>query len=1047
MSRIAFVAVIIVGLLSSISFSSSYSGGTGTTGDPYQIADTNDLLALGADSGNYDKCFILTADINLQGYYFNVAVIAPDANNANNVFDGNAFTGTFDGNGHKITNLHGGDRNSLIYCNSFIGLFGCIGSNGSVKNLGIENCDVNDYSCIGGLAGENDGNISNCYVTGTVSGYAVDPPRFINRSSYNVGGLVGYNHNGSISNCSTSILMPWDRSASFVGGLVGSSDGGSISNCYSTGSVGCSGDDAGGLVGWNSSGSISYCCSTNLVGSFLSCSGGLVGRNDSGSISHCRSTGSVGGGPGAAGGLVGTNGSGSISDCCSTGDVSSAEFSAGGLVGGNASGNISNCYSTGAVSSGVDFAGGLIGSNGSGNISNCYSTSPVSSGVGYVGGLVGENESGDISDCYSTGAVLSGHGPYVGGLVGYNVSGNISNCYSRDHVSHGGYGIGGLIGYNASGSISDCCSTGAVSDSLERVGGLVGWNDTGNISNCYSTGAISGSSDSNYVSNYMGGLVGENDGNISDCYSMGAVIGSSDSNYVSNYIGGLVGENDGSISDCYSTGEVNGSDIVGGLVGENSGGIIDCYSTGEVNGSDVVGGLVGYNSGGISNCYSTGVVSGSYSVGGLVGEKSNGISNCDSTGVSILCSFWDIQTSGQTTSAGGEGKTTAEMRNINTFLNASWDFVNIWQMPGDNNYLILSFFAEPNVTAIYPKPGNGGIAALYIGEAPDVNLTWRPGIFAAKVNGHDVYFGTDYSGVANATTSSSQYKGRQSATIYLASGLEAGATYYWRIDEVNDACEPYLWKGSVWSFTTGLFIDDFERYSDTNDMSANWTTGYSVDCGSTPAGILSFVHDSAGKHANYYYDNNSISGGQPFSEARYTYGSNGVDWTGGNLPVAQRPKVLSLSYERKLGQAGNSADPDYDRMYVAIEDTAGNFNMLLNPDPDAQTHPCWQDWKIPLADLNSPNVNLKAIKYFYIGFGKRCNNDYIPGGDGNVMFDNIRLEQCGLSADFTGDCFVNFNDFAIMGEEWHRCGGQADLNHDCFVDLMDLAILADEWLK
>ena len=64
------------------------------------------------------------------------------------------------------------------------------------------------------------------------------------------------------------------------------------------------------------------------------------------------------------------------------------------------------------------------------------------------------------------------------------------------------------------------------------------------------------------------------------------------------------------------------------------------------------------------------------------------------------------------------------------------------------------------------------------------------------------------------------------------------------------------------------------------------------------------------------------------------------------------------------------------------------------------------------------------------------------------MFDNIRLEPLMRDyADFTGDCFVNFNDFAVMGAEWHSCGSQADLNHDCFVDLMDFAVLADEWLK
>ena len=818
MSRMIFVSIIVVGLLSSISF--GYCGsGTGTPSNPYQICSAGDLLAMAADTGNYDKCFILMADIDLGEHDFNTAVIAHDIDPTNyNIFDGNAFTGTFDGNNHKISNL---TINSISGNPFFIGLFGCIGSNGRVKNLGIEKYDdANGSFYLGGLAGENDGNICNCYATGSVNN---DSYHF----SWIVGGLVGYNHNGNISNCyATDMGGFWNRVGN-VGGLVGHSDGGSISNCHATISVIALGDV-----------------------------GGLIADNDSSSITYCYSAGNVSNGPGVAGGLVGYNDSGSINNCSSTCDVTCGKNGAGGLVGGNGSGSINNCYSTGAVIGNTEDTGGLVGSNYSGSISNCYSTSPISGSI-----------------------------EWTGGLVGWNGSGNISNCYSTSTIS--GYGC--------------WC-----------VGGLVGGNESGDISNCYSTGLVSGFPDS-------------------------------------NYIGGLVGKNDGSISDCYSTGVVdaNDSNNLGGLVGFNSGGISNCYSTGDVgvpNDSNV-GGLVGYNSGGISDCYSTGKVSGSCPVGGLVGYKTDGISNCDSTGVSVVGSFWDINTSGQTTSAGGEGKTTAQMQNIDTFLNAGWDFIHYWKM---NGYPIL-----------------------------------------------------------------------------------------------------LVRRGSVF---TGL-IDDFDSYSDTNSMLNKWKTSYGACEGYDGGAVLSLVDDGAERRMRYTY-RNAGEADMRFSEARYECGPNGVDWTGGNLPAAQRPIALALSYERELGQGSNSADPTYNRMYVAIEDTAGNFNMLLNPDPSAQTHPCWQDWKIPLADLNHPgtpaDVNLKAVRYFYIGFGERCLWSVPPDinvGDGNVMFDNIRLEQCGLSADFTGDCSVNFNDFAVMGEEWHNCGGQADLNNDCIVDLMDLAILADEWLK
>jgi hypothetical protein len=89
---------------------------------------------------------------------------------------------------------------------------------------------------------------------------------------------------------------------------------------------------------------------------------------------------------------------------------------------------------------------------------------------------------------------------------------------------------------------------------------------------------------------------------------------------------------------------------------------------------------------------------------------------------------------------------------------------------------------------------------------PDVVLKWMPGEFAADVNGHQVYFGTDFNDVNDANKSSPEYKGAQSvdANYYDPLGpdlLEWNTTYYWRIDEVNDACDPNGWRGRIWTFT------------------------------------------------------------------------------------------------------------------------------------------------------------------------------------------------------------------------------------------------------
>ena len=142
------------------------------------------------------------------------------------------------------------------------------------------------------------------------------------------------------------------------------------------------------------------------------------------------------------------------------------------------------------------------------------------------------------------------------------------------------------------------------------------------------------------------------------------------------FVGGLVGDNFyGVVTNSHFTGSVNGNHIVGGLVGENSYGTVsNSYSTGRVTGNSVVGGLVGSNyQATVSNSYSTGSISGNNTIGGLVGDNSGTVSNC----------FWDTETSGQATSDGGMGKTTAEMKSIATFSGAGWNITAV--APGETN--------------------------------------------------------------------------------------------------------------------------------------------------------------------------------------------------------------------------------------------------------------------------------------------------------------------------------------------------------------------------
>ncbi|HEX5282236.1 MAG TPA: pentapeptide repeat-containing protein [Micropepsaceae bacterium] len=297
--------------------------------------------------------------------------------------------------------------------------------------------------------------------------------------------------------------------------------------------------------------------------------------------------------------------------------------------------------------------GGLVAAN-SGAIENSYAIGSVTGDAASyaVGGLVGTND-GTITNSHSSGTVSGGGGYYggVGGLVGAN-GGTITNSWSSAAVSGGNY-VGGLVGSN-NNAISNSHATGTV-NGISNVGGLVGYNtDTGDttISNSYATGAVSGDSQ-------VGGLVGYNWGTISSSYATGAVSGDSQ-------VGGLVGVNDaycnpGTITDSFATGAVSGTEAVGGLVGVNNGSVFNSSSTGAVTGNDYVGGLVGADgifgegSGNtISGSWSSGRVTGISIVGGFAGsEYSN-------TGAN---NYWNLETSGQSTSAGNEvGLTTAQLQ-------------------------------------------------------------------------------------------------------------------------------------------------------------------------------------------------------------------------------------------------------------------------------------------------------------------------------------------------------------------------------------------------
>ena len=216
----------------------------------------------------------------------------------------NPYTGTFDGKGHTITGL------TVTGSNEYAGLFGYIGSGGTVKNVKLEKVQITSdyqYAYAGGVAGMNDGTIENCSVSGSVSG----------NSTYNsVGGVVGCQWGGSITGCSSSATV---KGTAEVGGVAGKTDNSAtLTACYATGNVtferaSTINTFAGGVVGSNGGGTLIACYATGSVtgtgtGTGSIYVGGVTGSNDSGTLTACYHAAETVSGPdGATGGVTGRN--------------------------------------------------------------------------------------------------------------------------------------------------------------------------------------------------------------------------------------------------------------------------------------------------------------------------------------------------------------------------------------------------------------------------------------------------------------------------------------------------------------------------------------------------------------------------------------------------------------------------------------------------------------------------------------------------------------------------------------------------------------------
>ncbi|HHV75517.1 MAG TPA: hypothetical protein GXX41_12965, partial [Thermoanaerobacterium sp.] len=382
-------------------------------------------------------------------------------------------------------------------------------------------------------------------------------------------------------------------------------------------------------------------------------------------------------------------------------------------------------------------------------------------------------------------------GSFDGG--GYTISGLVINRPAQDDI--------GLFGYaETTAKIRNLGLAGVKVSGGNYVGGLVGQN-RGQVTNSYVTGDVTGES-------RVGGLVGNNYGSIAYSYAAGTVIGTETGiNYT--YVGGLVGSNIGSVRNSFARGTVSGQEDIGGLVGYNSGLITVSYSTGAVSGDSYIGGLVGFN-------HSEGSITGSY---------------------------WDTETSSQTSSEGGTGKTTAEMKQQITY--EGWDFDTIWGINSskNNGYPFLKwqgYEAEPTAPSAPQNFTARPFSGLVVLDWDDPTSDGGSAIIKYQVSKDN---GASWTDVGLSTS-------------YTFAGLTDGTKYTFKVRAVNS-----VGNGAEASATGTPTATPVTAYTVTVNGSYAGTSG----AGQYASGAQVSIH--AGSRSNYSFTGWTSPDGVPFANA------------------------------------------------------------------------------------------------------------------------------------------------------------------------------------
>lgn len=320
-----------------------------------------------------------------------------------------SFKGTFNGNGYEIKNLY-------INANAYgVGLFSYIG-NATICNLGITgNSKIISAGSVatGAFAGHaTDSVISNCYSTGTVSGYGY---------GYGTAGIVGYSSNNKIEDC----YFSGDLSGyNYVGGIAGGLYNTEITNCYVEGTISSANATIGGIANNVNNSTIENCYNKANITTTNSGSAGIAYNITNSTVTNCYNKGTITSASGTNG-IANSITNSTISSCYNLGSLNSSTTAAG-IAYNVTSTKIVNCYNKANIDA-SEWAHGISGNAGNSEIINCYNEGDINVSSRPASGLVGTfSNNSKMINCYNTGDV---YGAWSFGLC-YTIQGTIVNCYS-----------------------------------------------------------------------------------------------------------------------------------------------------------------------------------------------------------------------------------------------------------------------------------------------------------------------------------------------------------------------------------------------------------------------------------------------------------------------------------------------------------------------------------------------------------------------------------------------------------------------------------------